>query len=491
MIHQQEPQTQARQGREQAVAMARTRVPEPRVEELPAFLRMEGAAPVSAPRAVPVPAAATVGHRFLIYKQDPSVTQLGVRMTFVPSTVLNGPADARITTELQGVTPVARNVNGDFIFPPNSPQFDCAHTFAVARQTLTMYERHHGAPIRFAWNIGGNTDRITVHPRAGVDRNAFYSRTAKVLKFFFFTPAGQTQQVFTCRSLDITAHEMGHAILDGLKPGWLGAANPPQTGGLHEAFGDLSAVFLTLSQPDQAEALVAMTRANLHDKNFLSAVAEEFGAALNRPYGLRNADNDLKLSEVGNEVHDISQVFTGAIYDILADIYAFECQRQAGRRDLTLLLIEVADRLCKLLLDAIVAAPAVGATYVDVANKMLQLSQQRQEPAIYRTFIRNRFAVREITTAATSLQDLMSGRMDLANAEYTGNGSDVTEVEAHDERSASLRAEQYRVRCCGTMQMPEYLVVDADKLNKGGTLEDDDILRHELDELRRAFSKSS
>jgi hypothetical protein len=485
MIHQQEPQI--RQEREQAAT--RVRVPEPRMEQLPPLLRMEGASPDAAPRAVPVPAPVMVGHRFLIYKQDPSVTQTGVRVTFIPSVVLNGPTDARITTELAGVTPVARNVNGDFIFPPGSPQFDCEHTFAVVRQTLSMYERHHGAPIRFAWNTGGNTDRITVHPRAGVDRNAFYSRTAKVLKFFFFTPTGQAGQVFTCRSLDIAAHETGHAILDGLKPGWLGAANPPQTGGLHESFGDLTSVFLTLSQPDQAETLVALTRADLHDKNFLSAVAEEFGKALGRDYGLRNADNDLKLSEVGNEVHDISQVFTGAVYDILADIYAFERRRQAGRRDLTMLLIEVADRLCKVLLDAIIAAPAVGATYVDVANTMLQVSAQRQEPPIYRTFIRNRFAVREITTAATPLRDLMSGRMDMANAEYTGDGSDVTEVQAYDEHSASLRAEQYRGRCCGTMQMPEYLVVEPDKLNQGGPLEDDDILRHEIDELRRAFAK--
>jgi hypothetical protein len=458
-------------------------------EQLHPLLRMEGTAPAPAPQPVPVPVPQVPGHRFLIYKQDPSVARLGVRVAFVPSVVLNGPADARITTELAGVTPVARNVNGDFVFPVDSPQFDSAHTWAVARQTLTMFERHHGAPIRFAWNTGGNTDRITVHPRAGIDRNAFYSRTAKVLKFFFFTPAGQTEQVFTCRSLDIVAHEMGHAILDGLKPGWLGAGNPPQTGGLHEAFGDLSAVFLTLAQPDQAEALVAITRANLHDKNFLSAVAEQFGRALGKDYGLRNADNDLKLSEVGNEVHAISQVFTGAIYDILADVYAFERTRQGGRKDPTQLLIEVADRLCKLLLDAIIEAPAVGATYVDVANQLLKLSEQRGEPAIYRTFIRNRFAVREITTAATPLQDLLSGRMDMANAEYTGNGADVTDVADFDEHSASLRAEQNRGRCCGTMQMPEYRAVDPEKLNQGGPLEDDDILRNELEELRRAFSK--
>ncbi|TDD31532.1 hypothetical protein E1287_25965 [Actinomadura sp. KC06] len=450
------------------------------------------AAPQAAPRPVPVPVPARTGHRFLIYKQDPSVTELGARLAFVPTVVLNGPTDARVRTEMQGVTPVARNVNGDFVFAAGSPQFDCAHTFAVVRQAIAMYERHNGGnPIPFAWNVGGNTDRISVFPRAGVGANAFYSRTAKALKFLFFTPEGQpeTNVVHTCRSFDIVAHETGHALLDGLKPGWLSADGPPQTGGLHESFGDLTAIFLALAQPDQAEALVALTKANLHDKSFLADVAEEFGRALGMPSGLRNADNDLKLSQVGNEVHAISQVFTGAIYDVLADVYTFEMARQRRTKDPSLVLIETASALCRLVFDAIVASPATHARYVDVANKMLQISAGRGDPAIYRTFIRNRFAVREITTAATPLTDLMSGRMKMTDADYTGDGQDVTEVEALDEHSASLRAEQDRSRCCGTMQMPEYQVVDAEKLAKRGSLEDDDILRNDLDELRRAFSK--
>ncbi|TDD80772.1 hypothetical protein [Actinomadura rubrisoli] len=470
-------------------------VPESRTEQMAPQLRIEGAVmaarrPVE--RAVPMPAPQVTGHRFLIYKQDPSVTALGVRLVFVPTVVLNGPMDARIRTELSGTAPVARNANGDFIFTANSPQFDCAHTFAVVRETLTMYERHNGGnPIPFAWNVGGNTDRISVFPRAATGANAFYSRTAKALKFLFFTSQGQpaSSTVFTCRSLDIVSHEMGHAVLDGLKPGWLAAGNPPQTGGLHESFGDLSAIFLALAQPDQAEALVALTKANLHDKSFLPALAEEFGAALGMPGSLRNADNDLKLSQVGNEVHAISQVFTGAVYDVLADVYAFELARQRRTKDPTVILIEVAAHLCKLLFDAMVASPATAAKYVDVANKMLQISASRGDPAIYRTFIRNRFAVREVTTAATPLRDMMSGLMRMTEADYTGDGRDVTEVEVHDEHSASLRAEQDRSRCCGTMQMPEYQVIDAERLAKRGALDDDDILRPELEELSRAFNK--
>ncbi|WP_141580824.1 hypothetical protein [Actinomadura sp. WMMA1423] len=484
-IHQQELQTRRDNGNAEAVVPAQW---PGRAAQVAQGAAQPHARPV--PRPVPVPVPAQPGHRFLIYKQDPSVTTLGARLTFIPTVVLNGPTDVRVQTELQGVTPVARNINGDFVFTPGTPQFDCAHTFAVVRETMAMYERHNGGvPIPFAWNVGGNTERITVFPHAGEGANAFYTRTAKALKFLFFTPQGQpaSNVLFTCQSFDIVAHETGHAVLDGLKPGWLSADNPPQTGGLHEAFGDITAIFLALAQPDQAEALVALTKANLHDKSFLTELAEEFGKALGMASGLRNADNDLKLSEVGNEVHAISQVFTGAIYDILADVYTFELSRQQRTKGATVVLIETASALCKLVFDAIAASPATGARYVDVANKMLEASASRGDPAVYRTFIRNRFAVREITTAATPLRDLMSGQMAMTEAAYTGDGQDVTRVEPHDEHSASLLAGQDRSRCCGTMQMPEYQAVSAEKLAQGGSLEDDDILRSGLEELRSAF----
>src|SRR5205085_3838428 len=141
-----------------------------------------------------------------------------------------------------------------------------------------------------------------------------------------------------------------------------GAGNPPQTGGLHESFGDLTAIFLACSQLDQVEAAIALTKANLHAKsNFLAALAEQFGAALGFPQGLRNADNDLKLSQVSNEVHAISQVFTGGIYDVLADIFAFEKNRQAAVKDPARVLLEVASQLHSVLVEALIGAPATAA----------------------------------------------------------------------------------------------------------------------------------
>jgi hypothetical protein len=397
------------------------------------------AAPAPGP-AAPPPPATPAGSRVLVWKQDPSVAEIGIRKAFLPRRVFAGPKDARIA--IQGLPILAPNVFGDLIVDPavDPEGFDAVHTFAVVRQVLTMYQRfRHPKPVPWQWNTGGNTDPLSVYPRAGVTQNAYYSRNQKALRFFYFDSATPppNHTVFTCRSFDIVAHETGHAILDGLKPGWLSIGNPPQTGGLHESFGDLTAIFLTLAQLDQCEAIIAQTKANLHAKNFLADMAEEFGLALGRPNGLRNADNDLKLSQVGTEVHAISQVFTGGVFDVLADMFAFE--RKPARRDDASVLYDVGQYVCGLVFRALAAAPNTAATYADVVNKMLALLTADGKPAQYKTFITNRFSLREVIAPLAA---------ELAAHE------DVEVAPAIVDDAASI---QNRAGCCGTMQKAEYL----------------------------------
>ncbi len=419
--------------------------------------------PPAIPAPIPIPIPFLVGARVLIWKQDPSVAEIGIRKTYLPGHVLTGPRDARIIHGTPGIAPVSPNAFGDFIQTPGTDAFDAVHTFAVVRQTLTMYRRARAvggtpAPLPWQWNSATNTDPLSVFPHGlPGTMNAFYSRNGKALKFGDFIPNGTPPppRVFTCRSLDIVSHETGHAVLDGLKPGWLGIGNPPQTGGLHESLGDLTAVFLALSQLDQVEAVIAQTKANLHDKTFLSDLAEQFGLALGRPNGLRNADNDLKLSQVGTEVHAISQVFTGAIYDILADIFAFE-QKTAVKDDAAV-LYEVGHYVCSLVLRALIAAPASGATFADVANQMLNIALADGKPVQYRNFIRNRFTVREVVVSPTPLQVDYEAKLKLEPAVQDAPG-----------------AVQNRAGCCGTMNHPEY---------SGG----EEALQAEIDELKKSL----
>jgi hypothetical protein len=418
--------------------------------------------PKPIPTPIPIPPIGIAkGSRVLVYKQDPSVSEIGIRKAFIPGSVLNGPRDIRITNGIPGLPPVNGNVFRDFIETPGTDAFDAVHAFAVARMVLTMYERILRRPVPWQWNSPANTDPINLFPHAGVTQNAYYSRTEKALKFFYFTKPGDppgSPYIYTCKSLDIVAHEMGHAVLDGLKPQWIGVlGNSPQTGGLHESFGDLTSIFLALSQLDQVEAVIAQTKSSLHDKTFLSDLAEQFGLALGRPNGLRNADNDLKLSEVGTEVHAISQVFTGAMYDILADIFAFE--RNPLLKDDAAALYEAGQYLLFLLIRALIAAPDQKATYADVANAMLGIVTADHKPVQYRNFIRNRFALREVVVSPTPLSEDMAEGVTL-----TANIQD------------DVRAVQDRRSCCGTMQLPEFTGVEED-------------MQKELEALKKAVAE--
>jgi hypothetical protein len=391
----------------------------------------------------PVPLPFAFGARVLMWKQDPSVSEIGTRKAFLPGIVLDGPRDARILSGQPGIAEVSPNAFGDFVTTPDTPQFDAVHTFAVVRQTLTMYQRALSKvgdqlPLPWHWNSSVDTAPLQLFPYGLPNTmNAFYSRSQCCLKFGDFVPSGQSERVFTCRSFDIVSHETGHAVLDGLKPDWLDADNPPQTGGLHEAFGDLTAIFLALSQLDQCEAIIAQTKAHLHDKTFLADIAEQFGLALGASTGLRNADNDFTLSEAGNEVHAISQVFTGAVYDILADLFALE--RDPLLLDDAAVLHQVGAYLRALVLRSLVAAPDRAATFADVVNQMLRIAEEDGKPVSYRNAIRNRFVVREVVESPVPLTHDHASGLQLPPGVQDAPGI------IQDRRA-----------CCGTMNLAEY-----------------------------------
>ncbi len=82
----------------------------------------------------------------------------------------------------------------------------------------------------------GANKRLSIHPHAEEDANAFYNRNEGGLKFFY-TRQGNNPPIYLCRSFrsfDVVSHEAGHAFLDILQPGWLSEG---QTGGFHESFG--------------------------------------------------------------------------------------------------------------------------------------------------------------------------------------------------------------------------------------------------------------
>ena len=344
-----------------------------------------------------------MGSKVKIWKQDPTVKPIGIRSAYVGTHIDHGPKDGDI--HIVGVPHTRHNGHGDFLFDPkeNPKEFDAVHTFTVVRQVLTMYTRvlrRTKVAQDLAWQWGAGQS-IEVAPRAGLNDNAYYSRDERSLRFFYFYPNADEDAslVYTCRSFDIVAHETGHAILDALRPGyWPCSSSHPQTGGLHESFGDLTAIFTMLAQMDQCEAIIAESKADLHAKTFFPAVAEQFGEALyDHRLGLRNADNDLKLSDVSNKVHAISQVFTGAVYDILSDM--FDCYKDYEKHDPAETLFRIGKHMTSLVLLSLLAGPKHNATFRDIAEKMIEIEPKGP----WKQIISRRFKEREVLGSQVTL----------------------------------------------------------------------------------------
>ncbi len=161
-------------------------------------------------------------------------------------------------------------------------------------------------------------NRLIIVPHAGYGENAYYDRHSKSLQFYYF--GDHQNPKYTCLSHDIIAHETGHAVLDGVRPMYIQSLSV-QTLAFHEFIADLTAILLALHNKD-IRRFVSQTSEGLHGANVVADLAEEFGReVIGRDY-LRTAFNQVKMDDVKDSLipHTISQVLTGAMWDILVKI---------------------------------------------------------------------------------------------------------------------------------------------------------------------------
>jgi hypothetical protein len=196
-------------------------------------------------------------------------------------------------------------------------QFHQVSLWALLQNALSFFEDGSALGRSIPWAFEGN--RLIVVPHAGYGENAFYDRASKSLQFYYF--GSEQDTVFTCLSVDIVNHEFAHAVLDGIRPLYNESSNP-QTGAFHEFTGDLSAVLLTLQNRTLRRQLAESSHGKFQDATTLSSLAEEFGKAVSgRPY-LRTARNNRTMTDLANETepHRLSEVLTGAMFDVLIAI---------------------------------------------------------------------------------------------------------------------------------------------------------------------------
>ncbi|WEJ14056.1 serine protease (plasmid) [Sinorhizobium sp. K101] len=208
------------------------------------------------------------------------------------------------------------------------PQFRQLSVWGTVQHTLDFFESGFALGRRITWGFEGN--RLILVPAAGYGENAYYDRKSKSLQFYWFERDGQ--RIYTCHSSDIVNHEFGHAVLDGLRPYYFESILS-QTAGFHEFLGDLTAILMAFRNNDFRETVMVESAGDLASGSLLSSLAQQFGdAVVGQPY-LRSARNQLTMQDVASELrpHLVSQVLTGAMFDIIIALLGKYKQRQEDR----------------------------------------------------------------------------------------------------------------------------------------------------------------
>jgi hypothetical protein len=214
-------------------------------------------------------------------------------------------------------------------FAPGTPRFLFWQCREAALAAVETWEASAGPHKK--WQ--GNRKKLALLQDVGEDLNAFYDRES----FSFFHRAVGGTTFFSGASTDVVAHELGHGLLDSVRPEFFDV-NFLEVGAFHEAFGDCMAILTALSDLETRQKLLAAT-ADLRQRNFVESTAEDLskGIGLLQPghnaAEPRHAFNTFKfqlptsLPDDGgpgaliNEVHSFGMVFTGCFWDLIANLF--------------------------------------------------------------------------------------------------------------------------------------------------------------------------
>jgi hypothetical protein len=285
------------------------------------------------------------GTRFRLFPQSPALSAIhGPEIVWVahpPGAIGPGPSDDRMyVVDAIGKTqhyeypalppwrgprhpPVQPGPDGhfDYLTDTWSREFMAAHMYGTLRFVLDAWERYFGGPI--PWHFASDFQRLELVP--AVQWNNAHSGYG-FIETGFARPDELDPQPF-CLNFDVLAHELGHSFLYGL----LGTPPPEMTTAeflaFHESASDCVAMIAVLDFDSVVDRLLATTRGNIYLPNELNRIGE-----LSDTKQIRLASNSLTLADIPDlrtpvaqlsypQRHQMGQPLTGAVFDILVDVF--------------------------------------------------------------------------------------------------------------------------------------------------------------------------
>ncbi|MBI3892693.1 MAG: hypothetical protein HY303_14320 [Candidatus Wallbacteria bacterium] len=298
-------------------------------------------------------------------------------------------------------------------YPPAAKEFRYWTTAEALQRAIAFWQP--AFPAGTTWQPGAT---LKVHLDEGVDLNAYYTRDypGQESGLYFFHAKVKGKTVFSSESPDVTCHELGHAVLDALRPDFWDLSNL-EAAALHESFGDMSALLCGLQLPSLRAAVLKETGGSLYSTSRLSRLAEQLGWAIRQGHPdqvetdcLRNAVNshfyvdpnqllpNAPASSLSSEPHSFSRVFTSAFFEALGGMVSTLSQNPAED-----VLGQASLDMRTLLVDGVRNAQVVPELYAQVAAKIVEADAHRfagkYSAALKSAFVRH--GVLPLSVAAT------------------------------------------------------------------------------------------
>ncbi|HMN96960.1 MAG TPA: hypothetical protein PKC43_10725 [Phycisphaerales bacterium] len=204
--------------------------------------------------------------------------------------------------------------------------------YAVAMRLYHAFRRALGRDPTWAFD----RPYLAMRPHGVRERNAWYDRDAKEVVFGYFRTgeggdrrgaAGPEEWIFTCLSHDVVAHELGHALLDGMRTAFFEPTGRDVLG-FHEGFSDIVALLHRFEHRELLRGAIAQVRGRLSGRSVLTSIARQFGEAVGLEGALRHAVGALEggfekpatyASDL--EEHDLGEILLSAVFEAFERIY--------------------------------------------------------------------------------------------------------------------------------------------------------------------------
>jgi hypothetical protein len=289
-------------------------------------------------------------------------------------------------------------------YPAGTAEFLFWQCSEAALAAMEVWDELDGPPRRWA-----TRKYLDLLQDAGTELNAYYDRRS--LSFFKWTTGSKT--TYSGASVDVVAHETGHALLDIIRPD-LWDSYFTETNAFHEAFADCIAILTALHDRKSREAMLSVSP-DLWSEHFLEATAEDLSDGVRREYGPqhpasapRHAYNWFSWqlpstlptvappATLSSEIHSFGQVFSGCFYDVIGLMFALQSQKNQQS------LWNVARTAAKLLIAAARSAPEVPRFFQAVGRAMI-LADEDQNGGANHWAIRAAFNYHDIYLGSSAM----------------------------------------------------------------------------------------